>query len=298
MTTLEQACQEHGGTSDFRSGTRAAAVWYHEEAGSVWRMSWQGRSIIASLQKALDVSADGVWGAQTNAALRVRMRQLGLDPSIVRDGWINRAMLEAALAVSYTLGVVGPSATSVAARICVPARAVLPRWMTAPSQDPESEILAVAVDAPASPSEQWRRPSDSELINSAPSEGGMTAVVYRTASGEVRRALLRADGTLAEDSTATAEEVAAATRTAAPGATQAPPQDPGTLAPGATQPPAPTAPPQVHGYGRPPASPGTSTAKTNTAAIVVSAVVGILVVGLVIAATMPQPTPSRSTTPA
>ena len=290
--SIEAVCRDFSGASSFRSPTRGSAVWFHDDGDGVSRISWQGNSLVRAVQNALGVTVDGAWGPETNAALRSRMAAMGMDTSPVRDGEVNVRSLEAAIAVLYTLSTVGSGATSPAVRICVPGRATLPRWREAPPRDRGDVAVSALVErngepATEAPRPRWRRPADSVVVDSGLSESDDTHfVVYRLASGSVRRATIAEDGSLIEDRAATPDEAAGVGN---PNLTRAT-IDPGTLAPGETA--APPSGPDPRGYAAPPQrSLPISPLAIAAAAGVALLLSAIVVVGIWPAAPPPPPPP-------
>ncbi len=304
--SLQSVCSAFNGDSNFRSPTRGSAVWFHEEGGTVRRMAWQGDSMIRALQYRLGVSQDGKWGTATNDALRRKMRQLGMDPSIVHDGAIDGAMLEAALVVLYTLGARGDDATEPAARVCLPSRVVRPQWRILSGDDGSGgnlveTILETPEGTPAptpAPTElPWRRPAESTVVDSGTEPDGSIFLVYRIlATGEVRRVTLTADGRLIEDRLATDSEIPGRPGTTPSPSTPNPALDPGTRAPGDPAPPSTTLSPQADAYSRgvPPQTSPTPAAPNSNKLIIAASVAGILllaVVASVVSSSAPPPPP-------
>lgn len=122
-----------GAASSFRSGVAGSAVWIvvgSDGHAHIYRS--QGRTVVQAIQCRVGVRPDGYWGSRTNAALRRKLSERGVDPSFVADGRITARMLEAALALTYGTGM--PTASGDADTIIV-GGSVLPRWMEQPPAD-------------------------------------------------------------------------------------------------------------------------------------------------------------------
>lgn len=293
---IEEVCGSYIGPSDFRRDGTGAAVWFHQDAGTgrISRFSWQGLRAVRAIQQRLGVTQDGKWGSRTNTALRAKMRQMGLDPSIVREGEVTPAMLQAGLTVAYTIGTLGPAATSVAATVCLPRTTVPPLWNTraAGPEDggPDAQEVLLGADGSPSPSQApWRVPNGATILaNAVEPVGGSRVVVYRAVGAAPRRAILAPDGALTADEELTDDDLVS----------MGLPPETTSLAPPGTPAPAPSEPPtRADGYGSgdppPPSDDGSTRRKWLLAA---SGVVGLLAVGVVASIAM-QPAPAPALPP-
>lgn len=294
---IQEVCSSYIGPSDFRRAGTGSAVWFHQEGtdGRMSRFSWQGLRVVRAIQNRLGVTQDGRWGAHTNAALRTKMRQLGMDPSIVRDGEVSPAMLQAGLTVAYTIGLMGQGATRPAATVCLPRTTVPPVWNTRPEgpEDggPDAQEVPLTADGSPSPSQApWRIPNGAVILaRTTEPVGGATVVVYRTPGTAPRRAILASDGTLTTDEELTDADLVSLGL----------PPETTSLAPPGTPVPETSAPPTragAYGTGDPPvpADDGSTRRKWLLAA---SGAVGLLAVGVAVSVAMQPPAPPPSNGP-
>jgi hypothetical protein len=293
---IQEVCGSYIGPSDFRGGGTGGAVWFHQDAGTgrISRFSWQGLRAVRAIQQRLGVTQDGKWGSRTNTALRAKMRQMGLDSSIVRENEVTPAMLQAGLTVAYTIGTLGAGATAPAATVCLPRTAVPPLWNTRPEgpEDGGPDAQEVILDADGSPSATqapWRVPNGATILaNAVEPVGGARVVVYRAVGAVPRRAILAPDGALTADEELTDDDLVS--MGLPPETTSLAP--PGTPAPQASEPPT-----RADGYGDgappPPADDGSTRRKWLLAG---SGLVGLLAVGVVASIAM-QPAPAPALPP-
>lgn len=256
MTTIQEArgnlaTRFRPAGSDFRTGEAGAAIWFVNKPGTadwgVYRS--QGLTAVRAIQAALVAGADGKWGPETNRKLRERMSAMGMDPSIVRDGVVTREMLEAGLAIADTramaeaVGDINP--TRIRAMVYVPDAAILPLWNTKPTNDAPnaSQITRSELDPAtgaatssqtvggSTPAARWRRPDGSSVLYTGFDGKGDAdsnlIVVFRTAAGQTRTAILGPVGQLVEERDATPQEAAGQVPNARPAPTSQ--ADPGTV---------------------------------------------------------------------
>ena len=124
--------------SSFDSGRRRSALWFsvNPSTGEVRRWASQGSTVVRTIQARLGVEPDGLWGPETNDALRRAAASYGLGDAFVVNGRVTPEMLERALALAYTIGhLVRPAPGAVSVQMAVPAGATMPRWMAAPPAD-------------------------------------------------------------------------------------------------------------------------------------------------------------------